>query len=283
MNNTCSYCHAAIGEDDHRCHRCGSRLHLSPSQAIAAAYGISNTATARAIRPATSLSDPVAVEEAAQCPENAPESNPRRVAYQRPLFSSKEVPHVVPFESIAPKVERKRNRTEPSKPRAKRPIPGQQTLEFTAPAEPMETEVEAFIYCDAPVAIPAHRVMATAVDWSLIAIALGVFLGIFQLLGGEVILTKQTMPLFLGIAAVFGLFYKILWCLAGSDSPGMRWAHLRLVNFDGQSPEREQRMFRIASACLSFMAACLGIMWALVDEESLTWHDHISKTFPTPY
>jgi hypothetical protein len=22
-------------------------------------------------------------------------------------------------------------------------------------------------------------------------------------------------------------------------------------------------------------------VWALVDEESLTWHDHISKTFPT--
>ena len=25
-----------------------------------------------------------------------------------------------------------------------------------------------------------------------------------------------------------------------------------------------------------------GIGEALVDEENLTWHDHISKTFPTP-
>jgi len=24
------------------------------------------------------------------------------------------------------------------------------------------------------------------------------------------------------------------------------------------------------------------LVWALVDEENLTWHDHISKTFPTP-
>jgi hypothetical protein len=23
------------------------------------------------------------------------------------------------------------------------------------------------------------------------------------------------------------------------------------------------------------------LFWALVDEENLTWHDHISKTFPT--
>jgi hypothetical protein len=27
----------------------------------------------------------------------------------------------------------------------------------------------------------------------------------------------------------------------------------------------------------------LGMLWALVDEEALTWHDHMSKTFPTPY
>jgi hypothetical protein len=26
----------------------------------------------------------------------------------------------------------------------------------------------------------------------------------------------------------------------------------------------------------------LGIVWALLDEEHLTWHDHISKVFPTP-
>jgi uncharacterized RDD family membrane protein YckC len=98
-----------------------------------------------------------------------------------------------------------------------------------------------------------------------------------------VILTKQTLPFYAAIAAVFALLYKMLWCLADGDTAGMRWAQLRLVNFDGQIPDREQRMFRVAAGCLSFMAAGLGVMWALVDEESLTWHDHISKTFPTPY
>jgi len=32
---------------------------------------------------------------------------------------------------------------------------------------------------------------------------------------------------------------------------------------------------------LSLCSLGLGLVWALVDEESLTWHDHISKTFPT--
>ena len=43
------------------------------------------------------------------------------------------------------------------------------------------------------------------------------------------------------------------------------------------------RLFRVGAAGLSVLAAGLGILWALVDEESLTWHDHISKTYPTPF
>jgi hypothetical protein len=27
----------------------------------------------------------------------------------------------------------------------------------------------------------------------------------------------------------------------------------------------------------------LGLLWALVDEETLSWHDHSSKTFLTSY
>jgi hypothetical protein len=38
----------------------------------------------------------------------------------------------------------------------------------------------------------------------------------------------------------------------------------------------------MASGFLSLAAGGLGLLWALVDEETLTWHDHISKTFPTP-
>jgi uncharacterized RDD family membrane protein YckC len=152
-----------------------------------------------------------------------------------------------------------------------------------APAQPLSAEQETRIYCNAPVAIVPHRVMAAAVDMSIIAIALGFFIAVVELMCGEITLAKETIPLFLGIAAVFTLLYKVLWAFADADSPGMRFAHLRLVNFDGRRPNREQRVYRIAAGCLSVMAAGLGVMWALVDEESLTWHDHISKTFPTPY
>jgi uncharacterized RDD family membrane protein YckC len=275
VNISCGYCRASNAEDDHRCSRCGRRLQTTPAQAIATAYGASNVATARAIRP-------IAEPEPVAAPE--PEAVPNRAIYQRPLFSYREVPQVVTLDSLAPKpAERTRTRTESPRPRARRSDPGQRTLEFTNPLEGVDTVSQAVIYCDAPVAIPAHRMMAAAADLSIIVIALGVFLGIFQLLGGQVVLTKQTLPLFIGIATVLGLLYKMLWSLADGDSPGMRWTRLRTVNFDGHQPDREQRLFRTASAFISLMAAGLGLMWALVDEESLTWHDHMSKTFPTPY
>jgi len=143
--------------------------------------------------------------------------------------------------------------------------------------------VERVIYCDAPVAIPAHRAMAVALDASVILIGLALFAGIYYFAGGELIFNARTAPLMIGIAAVFMLFYRVLWCLANGDTAGMRWAHLKLVNFDGRSPDRRHRLYRMGWSVLSLLAAGLGVLWVLVDEETLTWHDHMSKTFPTPY
>src|SRR5262249_1066141 len=138
------------------------------------------------------------------------------------------------------------------------------------------------IYCDAPVAMPAHRMIAAAVDLSAILLGLGLFLGVFYLASGQILLNRQTTPFFVGVAVVIGLFYRFLWCVANGEPPGMRFAGLCLVDFDGRKPNREQRSIRQVAALLSVLSAGLGLVWALVDEENLTWHDHISKTFPTP-
>ena len=125
--------------------------------------------------------------------------------------------------------------------------------------------------------------MAAALDGSVILIATAIFGIIFYLAGGQVALTTRIWPILVAVVAAFVIFYELLWCLAGGDTAGMRWARLTLVDFDGQKPRRKQRFYRLASGILSLLAAGIGLLWALVDEETLTWHDHISKTFPTPY
>jgi uncharacterized RDD family membrane protein YckC len=157
----------------------------------------------------------------------------------------------------------------------------QQSLDFPSTPKSIGTQVEAVIYCDSPVALPAHRAIAAAVDAAMILAAVAVFLGIFFVSGGEIAFTRQNAPFFVAVGAVLTLFYRFLWCIADGDTPGMRVAGLRLVDFDGRTPDREQRGMRQLAGVLSFVSAGLGLVWALVDEENLTWHDHISKTFPT--
>ena len=159
-------------------------------------------------------------------------------------------------------------------------------MEFQeADAQALEGQSD-LIYCDAPVAVPAHRMLAAAVDTSMVLIGLGIFVSVAVFLmglsGEDLVINRRTAPFLIGVGAVIALFYRSLWYFGNGDTPGMRFAGLRLVDFDGRRPDREQRGMRQVAGLLSLLAAGLGLVWALVDEESLTWHDHISKTFPTP-
>ena len=282
----CRFCQAINGEDDHRCRRCGRRLRMTAG--VTPAYSVS--AAAPALRyegdpraaSRTESQTAVAVEPA------LPPLTRKPITYQPSLFSSREFPRVVPFETIAPEsLEAPPRKALHSKRRVRprRVVPGQQSLEFAPAAGSARYPhgSDGAIYCDAPVAIGAHRTMAVAMDASMILLALATFGATFYFAAGTPVLNAKTLPILVIAAGLVMLFYKLLWCMANGDSPGMRWARLALVNFDGQRPNRVQRFRRLCSGFLSLFAAGLGLVWALVDEETLTWHDHISRTFPTPY
>lgn len=118
-------------------------------------------------------------------------------------------------------------------------------------------------------------------DKGVIGLALAIFARIFQYFGGEILLDRHMAPFYIGLAAAIAVFYRALWSIAGGETAGMRWVHLRLLNFDGHPPDRRQRFLWYAAGYLSLLAAGAGLLWSLVDEERLTWHDHIAKTFPT--
>jgi uncharacterized RDD family membrane protein YckC len=173
------------------------------------------------------------------------------------------------------------------KPAAKRARPvreGQGTLDFLppAPAKPRQlgTSVEAVIYCEAPVSTTLHRAVASGLDWSIVTLGYGLFLLGFYVLGGEFDLTRSNVTVFAAMFPLIGFAYGLLFAWTGADTPGMRWAQLRLTTFDGFPPDRKQRLVRFVASCLS-RCTLLGLLWSLADEESLAWHDHISRTFPT--
>jgi uncharacterized RDD family membrane protein YckC len=233
------------------------------------------------IRPIQTATAPDLIAMAREVIDDTPPtpSEPPRVSYQRQLF--REMQQVMPIPALRHNETAADLAPPPRRARTGRRVHAdQQALDFAAPR--VRTALEAVIYSDAPVAAPVHRALAAALDLSMIVMALGVFLVTFELAGGSITINSHTLPLFGGIAAVLGLFYHVLFAIGNGDTPGMCWAQLQLLNFDGQKPDRDQRTFHLAASCLSILAAGLGLLWALVDEEKLTWHDHMSHTFPSP-
>ena len=162
----------------------------------------------------------------------------------------------------------------------------QSTLDFLPSsqiqaARTLKTTVEAVIYCDAPVASPLHRTMAALLDGSMICLGLGVFLAIFEIFGGPFTWSKENIMVWIGVVALIAMFYSFLWALCGLETAGMTWTELRIINFNGFAPDGKSRALRLIGCWLSYCSGTIGIFWALMDEEGLTWHDHMSKTFPT--
>jgi uncharacterized RDD family membrane protein YckC len=148
-------------------------------------------------------------------------------------------------------------------------------------ARRLKTDVDAQVFCDQPVATPTHRAVASAIDAAVILIGFGVLLGIFSLLGGSFGAGRM---LWIGMGAALSLvtmLYGLIWAIAGRETAGMHFTDLQLITFDGFPLDSRSRALRFASAWLSFCSGGLGLLWAVADEENLTWHDHISKTFPT--
>ena len=235
-------------------------------------------------RPAPRLQLQTAPKAAQPAPASARPAPKFTHAVQGSLFHQTPASNVIPIASYAPGLaETPRPRNAAAR---RKPVQEQQpSLDFLAPlpAQPrtLSTTVNAVIYCELPVATTLHRAVASVMDWSMVLIGYSVFLTAFRLLGGAFVLTKPNLVVFGGMLALTGFVYGLFFALAGVETPGMRWTQLRLTTFDGFPPEYGTRLIRFAASCLS-RCTLLGLLWSLADEESLGWHDHISRTFPTP-
>jgi uncharacterized RDD family membrane protein YckC len=287
----CGYCGARKNDTQERCGRCGRKPEDTGEFTVPRLTG----ALAPKLEPSTHAEPVAAAGPVLHV------ANPGRPATQRPvqvpLFFEKPAHKVIPFEAFAPPAAQpqpkaptqsrppaKRSARNQSSP-ANRAASTQTSLPFLPPALPkprtLRTQVDAVIYCEEPVAPPLHRLVAGALDWSMVLIGYGAFLILFRICCGEIVFNKTNAAIFVAMLPLTGLAYGLVWTIAGTETAGMRWTHLRVTTFEGFSPDWKQRLARLAGSCLSF-CTILGLLWIFADEEGLTWQDHISRTFPTP-
>ncbi len=127
----------------------------------------------------------------------------------------------------------------------------------------------------------AKRRRAGLIDAGLLLFAFGSFWSLFTALGGHVSISSFSAIVTVATMALLYAQYFTLFTYFGGSTPGMMLCKLRVVSFDGTEPTSEQLLWRSFGYMISAGTGALGFIWALWDEEHLTWQDRISQTYLT--
>jgi uncharacterized RDD family membrane protein YckC len=226
-----------------------------------------------------------------------PETHNLSRAVQGLLFPKRPDSKVIPFESyfaeaMGKPARQPRPRTAEKAPRKPLRTPARRISENQGwlspewapvqelPARAPATTVEGKIYCDVPVATTVHRAVSTLFDWSMVLVGYAFLLTAYSLMGGGFEFNRTSVLMFGGMLGIVAFTYGLMFALAGRETPGMNWTHLRLTSFEGFRPNPRQRIYRFLGSCLS-LCTVFGMLWPLCDEETLSVPDHVSRTFPT--
>jgi uncharacterized RDD family membrane protein YckC len=130
-----------------------------------------------------------------------------------------------------------------------------------------------------PVASIEERRLSGLIDAACLLFACGGFLALFGSLGGHFAFSKLSTAVYAASFAIVYLQYFSLFTVFGGTTPGMMLRGLRVVDFGGEDPSPRQLLLRAAGYMLSAGTFFLGFLWSQWDEDELTWHDRISRTY----
>ncbi|MGB9464934.1 MAG: RDD family protein [Candidatus Acidiferrum sp.] len=133
-----------------------------------------------------------------------------------------------------------------------------------------------------PVASIDERRISGLIDAGCLLFAYGGFLTLFGSLGGQFTLSKLSAAVCVATFVIVYLQYFALFTVFGGTTPGMMLRGLHVVNFSGETPAPRQMLWRSVGYMLSAGTFFMGFLWAMWDEDALTWHDRLSHTYLCP-
>ena len=160
----------------------------------------------------------------------------------------------------------------------------QPSLDFRAADSPDNVEgslVTAVSGHDSPahsVAPILERRRAGALDVAFLLCAYAAFLTLFRAFGGRIGLTRVDALVQVATLGLLYAQYVALFTYFARATPGMSLRGLRVVSLDGLEPSPHQLLWRSFGYLVSAGTMMLGFVWALWDEDALSWHDRISQT-----
>lgn len=83
-----------------------------------------------------------------------------------------------------------------------------------------------------------------------------------------------------GVAFVLiAIFYQAFFQLTTLSTPGMMYAGIAFCNFEDELPTHAELRNRLGAAMVSLLPLGLGLAWSIFDEDHLSWHDRLSRTY----
>jgi uncharacterized RDD family membrane protein YckC len=127
------------------------------------------------------------------------------------------------------------------------------------------------------------RIMAGIVDIALVLIAFMLFVLVFVACTAHPPAGKPAAAAAGVLLVAFFAIYQWLFFTFAEGTPGMRYAKIALCTFDDENPTRKSMRSRVAALMLSALPFGLGFLWALLDDDRMTWHDRITRTYQRSY
>jgi uncharacterized RDD family membrane protein YckC len=152
-------------------------------------------------------------------------------------------------------------------------------MDRPASARPGANSAEGALF---PVASLGERRRAALLDAAVLLFSYGGMLALFTVLGGHIGWNKVDGLVTGATLVLFYAQYFALFTIFGGSTPGMMLRRLRVISFDGNVPTSRQLAWRSFGYLISAGTCFLGFLWALWDEDHLSWQDRISQTYLTP-
>lgn len=127
------------------------------------------------------------------------------------------------------------------------------------------------------------RVMSAMVDGILVTAGALAFVAAYARAGAELPTGIPAALCVLGILTLVHVLYQLLFFTFSDETPGMRYARIGLCTFTDENPTRADMRRRILA---QFVAVCplgIGLLWILLDDDALGWHDRISRMYQRAY
>lgn len=150
--------------------------------------------------------------------------------------------------------------------------------------EAQRQEPERRLGIDMPLqsALLEQRLLAIAIDAAIVLLAGVVFGAILHRIAGFRPPLLALVGHGLGLLAIFWAAYQYLLIVYSGTTPGLRAMKLQLQRFDGSPPNRPLRRWRVLGSLLSGVSLGMGYAWQFLDEDSLCWHERVTKTYLAP-